>query len=106
MELLALSQQLDDAKFSYRAPLDMAPEVQSAISGATYIAQHLKDEDAFNRVGDIHICTFARSNSFRRFGRNPWLCSAWSDVHFILLAYACVLPNSTFFFGEAVVVLS
>ena len=87
MELMALSQQLDDAKFSYRAPLDMAPEVQSAISGATYIAQHLKDEDAFNRVSESDICTFARSKGFRRFGRIPWLCSAWSDVH-VLFAYA------------------
>ncbi|KAI0212508.1 Acetylcholine receptor subunit alpha-like 1 [Lamellibrachia satsuma] len=50
VELLALSQQLDDAKISSRANLDMAPEVQSAISGATYVAQHLKQEDAFNRV--------------------------------------------------------
>lgn len=50
VELLALSQQLDDTRMSSRVNLDMAPEVQSAISGATYIAQHLKQEDAFNRV--------------------------------------------------------
>lgn len=91
VELLALSQQLDDAKISSRANLDMAPEVQSAISGATYVAQHLKQEDAFNRVSDIYMFIDTRPNSeltFRPQYARLWRSGLTTHVHVLEILVA------------------
>ena len=49
-ELINLSQELDDDTRAIRR-LDLSYEVQKAIESALYIANHLKKEDQFQRVG-------------------------------------------------------
>lgn len=48
MELLKLSKELDEDTSGMES--DFCPEVQKAIEGAIFIANHLKEEDEFNRV--------------------------------------------------------
>jgi len=49
-ELLNLSRELDEDTRAIRR-LDLSYEVQKAIESALYIANHLKKEDQFQRVG-------------------------------------------------------